>query len=340
MSLRAAAAALALLTALAGASTHAAAVAEPGVVVAPPTIAENPECPPGPVVPTHEQALQGMRDAVDSGLLWKATKGGRSVYLYGTIHVAKLAWVYPGPHVAAAIRASDVVALELDVTDPGVLERLRRLIVRGPGSPTLAPSLQQRLAAQMAAACIAPAALAPLRAEMQAVTVEVMQGRPFGLYPEYGIDEAIAAFARNLRKPVRALETPELQAGLLVSDDPAETADTVGAVLDELEGGRSPQMLQRLAGDWQRGDLADLGAYASWCECLETPRQRADFAKLIDERNPLMADKIVKWHAEGKSLFVAVGALHMVGPVGLPALLEARGFRVERVAFAASPQAR
>jgi uncharacterized protein YbaP (TraB family) len=188
----------------------------------------------------------------------------------------------------------------------------------------------------MAAACIAPATLAPMRAEMQAVTVEVMQGRPFGLYPEYGIDEAIAAFARNLRKPVRALETPELQAGLLVSNDPAETADTVGAVLDELEGGKSAQMLQRLAGDWQRGDLADLGAYESWCECLETPRQRADFAKLVDERNPLMADKIVKWHGEGKSLFVAVGALHMIGKVGLPALLKARGFQVERVVFAPS----
>lgn len=336
MSARVAAAALALLTAFAGASTRAAAVAEPSGTLAPPSIAENPECPPAPVVPTSEQAQQGMRDAVDSGLLWKASKGGRSVWLYGTIHVAKLPWVYPGPQVAAAIRASDVVALELDITDPGVLERLRKLILRGADAPTLAPSLQSRLAAQMAAACIAPATLAPMRAEMQAVTVEVMQGRPFGLYPEYGIDEAIAAFARNLRKPVRALETPELQAGLLVSDDPAETADTVGAVLDELEGGKSAQMLQRLAGDWQRGDLADLGAYASWCECLETPRQRADFAKLVDERNPLMADKIVKWHGEGKSLFVAVGALHMIGKVGLPALLKARGFQVERVVFAPS----
>ena len=104
-------------------------------------------------------------------------------------------------------------------------------------------------------------------------------------------------------------------------------------MLDEMEGGKGAALLQRLAGDWRRGDLDDLDAYASWCGCLRTAEQRADFAKLVDERNPPMADRIVQWHDEGRVLFVAVGSLHMIGPAGLPALLKARGFAVERVAF-------
>jgi uncharacterized protein YbaP (TraB family) len=274
-----------------------------------------------------------MRHAVDSGLLWKATKGGRSVYLYGTIHVARMAWMFPGPQVLKAVLASDVIALELDPADPQIVARLQQAIVRRPDTPALSDALQQRLQAQMAAACVAPEALATLRPEMQAISLEVLEGREGGLYPDYGIDVFLAGMGHGMGKPVRSLETPESQAALLVSDDPAETARTVGDLLDELQSGKGPKLLQRLADDWQRGDLADLDAYASWCECLDTPQQKADFAKLVDERNPLMADKVVKWHAEGKSLFVAVGSLHLLGRMGLPELLKARGFQVERVAF-------
>jgi uncharacterized protein YbaP (TraB family) len=189
----------------------------------------------------------------------------------------------------------------------------------------------------MGAACVPPESLATMRPEMQAVSLEVLQGRALGLYPDYGIDAFLAGLGHGLRKPVRSLETPESQARLLVSDDPAETARSVGDVLDELESGKGSGMLQRLAGDWQRGDLADLESYASWCDCLDTPAQKADFVKLVDERNPPMADKVAKWHAEGQSLFVAVGTLHLVGPGGLPGLLKARGFQVERVALAGQP---
>ena len=325
---------LAALWLFAATTARAAAAPEPGDAAAAPAIAADVRCPPEAAQPTAEDAAAGMRAAVDSGLLWKATKAGRTVYLYGTIHVAKLSWAYPGPDVMRALRASDVVALELDLTDAGVLDHLRKAIDRRPDAPALPEALQRRLAAQMAVNCVAPDHLADLRPEMQAVTVDLMTARQFGLYPEYGIDMVIAGVAHTLGKPIRSLETPESQASLLVSDDPAETARTVGEVLDELEGGNGPQMLQRLAGDWQRGDLADMDAYGKWCECLETPQQRADFVKLIDERNPLMADKIVKWHAEGKSLFVAVGSLHMTGRNGLPELLKARGFQVERVPFA------
>jgi len=45
----------------------------------------------------------------------------------------------------------------------------------------------------------------------------------------------------------------------------------------------------------------------------------------------------VALHAQGKALFVAVGSLHMVGPLGLPVLLRARGFEVERVTLETGP---
>ena len=332
MSVRRAVAALALLTLFAGATARAAAIAEPDAA-APPVATGKTDCPPAAVAPTRDEIRAGMRAAVDSGLLWKATRNGRALYLYGTIHVAQRSWMFPGPQVMRAVQASDTIALELDPTDPDIVARLQKAILRRPGSPALPDALQRRLLAQIAAACVDPENLAPLRPEMQAVSVEVLGGRQFGLYPDYGIDMFLAGLGRGLKKPIRSLETPESQASLLVSDDPAETARSVGDLLDELEGGKGAQMLQRLAGDWQRGDLDDLAGYANWCECLETPEQRADFVKLVDERNPLMADKIVKWHADGRSLFVAVGSLHMIGRVGLPALLEARGFKVERVAF-------
>jgi uncharacterized protein YbaP (TraB family) len=328
---RAAALCLALWAACASARTPSDASTEPPA--APVAASAAPSCPPEAEPVTADEAVAGLRDATDNGFLWKATKDGRTSYLYGTIHIAQRAWMFPGPHVLAALRASDLVALELDPTDPDIVARLQRALARKPGAPELAAPLAARLRAQMAAACIEPASLSGARPEMRAVTVEVMAGRRLGLQPSYGVDIFLAGVAQGLKKPIRSLETPESQAALLVSDDPAETARAVGAILEELEGGKGPLILGRLAGDWRRGDLADLGRYGDWCDCLNTPAQRADFVKLIDDRNPLMADKIVQWHGEGRSLFVAVGSLHMIGDIGLPQLLKARGFDVERVAF-------
>ena len=334
MSLRAAALGVALAALLAGASARAAAVGPPQDGTIPQASAGDAHCPPAASAPTQDEMLEGLRRAVDNGVLWKATKGGRDVWLYGTIHVAQMAWMFPGPQVMKAVMASDVMALELDPTDPDIVARLQKAIARRPDAPPLPEPLQRRLQARMVAACVAPETLAGLRPEMQAVSLEVLEGRALGLYPDYGIDVFLAGLGHGLNKPVRSLETPESQARLLVSDDPAETEHAVADLMDELESGKGPKMLQRLAGDWQRGDLGDIDAYASWCECLDTPEQKADFAKLVDERNPLMADKVARWHAEGRSLFVAVGTLHLVGRRGLPELLKARGFQVERVRFA------
>ena len=52
---------------------------------------------------------------------------------------------------------------------------------------------------------------------------------------------------------------------------------------------------------------------------------------LLVGRNQDWAKRIAAGMAKGKTLFVAVGAAHTVGPEGLAALLEAKGFAVKRV---------
>jgi len=52
---------------------------------------------------------------------------------------------------------------------------------------------------------------------------------------------------------------------------------------------------------------------------------------LLKRRNLAWADKLAAEMTGSGVELVNVGALHMVGPDGLPALLAARGFKVERV---------
>ena len=70
-----------------------------------------------------------------------------------------------------------------------------------------------------------------------------------------------------------------------------------------------------------------------WCDCLDTAIEREMMRRLLDDRNPGLADRIDALHRGGAQVFAAVGSLHLFGPLGLPALMEKRGYRVERVGF-------
>jgi hypothetical protein len=107
----------------------------------------------------------------------------------------------------------------------------------------------------------------------------------------------------------------------------------VASSLDQLESGATRRAITRLASAWDRGDLDELAQYERWCDCVLDDADRRLMHRLLDERNPLLAERIDALHRDGHKVFAGVGVLHMVGPQGLPALLRARGFQVERVAF-------
>lgn len=290
-------------------------------------------CPPAAAPLTAEAISAGMRDAKDHGFLWRISKDGRTSYLYGTIHAARHAWMFPGPTVVEALRASDTVALELDVLDPDIQRRLLASI--GPGRGEALPdALEKRLEKRRAAECVDAATFAKFSPEFQVASLSVLAGRRDGLDPSYAIDLVLAGLARDLGKPVASLETPEAQMQALQMPTQAETLAFVRASLDELESGRLRPMLARIAKVWVDGDYAELSRYEKWCNCMRTKAERGAMKRMLDDRNPTLAAGIDRLHDSGKQVFAAVGSLHMIGPTGLPALMRKRGYKVEQGDFA------
>ncbi len=287
-------------------------------------------CPPQPAAPTPQQMQDAQAQAKDRGFLWRVTKDGRTHHLFGTIHVGKLEWAFPGAKLRAALADAQTVAFELDPLDPAAQSSLRRA---GGGNAKLPAALGEQLTRQIERACIPVQALAGLHPMMQAMTAVMMDAARDGLHVGYGQEIVLAGFARARQLRTVSLETAERQLAALIPPDPAQAERYLASTLDQLHSGLGRQVLLRMAAAWERGDLSEIENYERWCDCVKTADDRAMLVALNDERTPAMAERIEDLHREGQRLFVAVGALHMTGPKALPALLQARGFRVERLEF-------
>jgi uncharacterized protein len=291
-------------------------------------------CPPVAKQPTPEMMQAAKANARDHGFLWRISKDGRTSFLYGTIHVAKFDWMFPGPHVMQALRATDTVALELDVLDADIQSRVATGMAKLRGTALPEP-LVKRMRQQAEAMCVPYDEIARLSPELQITTLTLIVGRWEGLDASYAIDAVLAGIGHGARKSVVSLETPEAQLQMLQMQTPQETISYVEDGLVELESGRARASFKRIAKVWDDADYAGLAHYEEWCECLNTESEREEMKRLLDERNPNLADRIDALHASGKRVFAAVGSLHMFGPLGLPTLMEKRGYRVERVDFKA-----
>jgi uncharacterized protein YbaP (TraB family) len=286
-------------------------------------------CPPQARPPEPQQMQAAQAQARDRGALWRLEREGRTSWLYGTLHVGKLEWAFPGPRVLQALRSSDSVALELDVSDPALSQQLRE----GLGGPAPVPpaALQQRLDRQIAAACVPAAALAALHPVQQGMALLVLDARWIGLDPGYGVEHMLAGFAKASGRPLIALESVQQQLQALTPATPDDAMRVLDSTLTQLENGRARAVVARLAQAWADGDLDTAAHYESWCDCAPTDEDRAALHRLNDGRNPHLADRITALHGEGRRVFAAVGLLHMTGDQALPRLLAERGFHVERV---------
>lgn len=290
------------------------------------------DCPAPAQQPTPEQISESMKNAKDRGALWKIAKDGRTSYLYGTIHIGRVDWIFPGPNLMSALMNTGVLAVEVDLTAPGTQQEMMAAMAAAPALP-LTDADRARLARLAESECVPPGAFDAFHPVMQAITYSSLIGRRDGLHADFAQEFALIGFARGANRPVVGLESIGLQMDVLIPDDAAAARAVFDESLKDLEAPDARSKLLHTAAVWERGDLEAMDTIKEVCQCDPTPLQREFFLALNDGRNPGIARRIAEEHAKGVPVLAAVGILHMTGEKAIPKLLTEMGFEVTRVAY-------
>jgi uncharacterized protein YbaP (TraB family) len=272
----------------------------------------------------------------DTGQLvfWRVARAdgaGGTAHLLGSLHVAK-GELPLDPAIGAALADAETLVLEVAPEELGSGEAAR--LIRERGRLPAGQTLRDVVAADTFAAVERRFAERGLSLETWlpwepwVVTLALAndQLESEGMTREAGVERKLATRADAVRKPARGLETTREQ----IERFDALPLPTQELLLrDAVLGGRASP-LDTLEIAWRNGDLTTLAReiFAS----PTGPHAAAYFEAIYFARNRDFADEIAALVEAGGRWFVAVGAGHMVGDEGIPQLLAARGYRVERVA--------
>jgi uncharacterized protein len=273
--------------------------------------------------------------AAQDALLWEARSGAKTVYLYGTIHVGR-ADMYPlPPSVEQAYRSSHAVALEADITDQKAIASAMQIGMLPQGrtlSGELPPELAEKLQRTLSSSGIPPEALRSFKPFMAMLTLVSVEYSKLGYVPQLGLDRHFAERAKADAKRIIGLESMEGQIRMMDSLSKPLQQAMLQMTLDDIANGKVAPMATRLVSAWRQGDTKSVHDLMMSESKRLPPSQYAEYQdRFLDSRNRDMLTGVAKAMKEVDTLFVAVGAMHLIGPGSLTELVEKAGYSLKRV---------
>ena len=268
-------------------------------------------------------------------LLYEVKSQSTTVYLFGTIHVGAKK-LYPlGAAVEIAFAGSKVLALEADPDDQAsLMDAMRSGMYRPPDelSKHISPALYAKLQAALPKIGLPIEYARAMKPYLLGMTIAMMEVQREGYDAQLGLDVHFATLARQEGKQIVELESFAEQIALF-NDMPAEVQEAVlQTSLDSIDDGSFRKDLDALVTAWSQGNAEGiLDSTKREMDDLPDVTAKALYERIYDERNARMAKKIEGFLGDGRTVFVAVGAGHLVGPAGLPDLLRAKGYAVRRL---------
>jgi hypothetical protein len=267
-------------------------------------------------------------------LMWRARhpEHGGALYLLGSVHFDESGARPLGAEIERAFALSDELVVEVDLDSAANLAAADALGRRGLLEPpqTLADVVSratfERLAQYLDERGLAVERIASRKPWYVANLLVVTELQRAGYDAAHGVDRRFIERARD--KPIVELESAGAQLELL-DGLPLETQEAM--LRDALE--RSPDFeraTRELLDAWRYGDEQTLQQIV-----LRSVADEADFEPFLERvffrRNAAMSEQLASLARDGRTRFAVLGAGHMLGPRGIPALLCERGFEVLRV---------
>lgn len=246
-------------------------------------------------------------------------------WMLGTIHALPSGTQWRTPVINKAVNDADLLVVEVKgLGDADGIARTFAALSASPGLPPIGQRVPRELAAPLAD-LLTRGNTSPDRfasTETWAAAIALARIDAVG-DPQSGVDRAlIDDFAA---RPVRELEGAAAQLSIFDRLPEAQQRAMLAAVVRESERARSdPERLQRA---WLAGDAATIVKSTREGFLADPALQEA----LLTARNRRWADALAVLLEKGPRPLIAVGAAHLVGPEGLAALLEARGYRIRRI---------
>ena len=261
--------------------------------------------------------------------LWHIKTAQGEVYMLGAVHVLPADVRWRTPQISRALSRSDVFVFEVP-EDAKALEELQGKIQANGYLPAdqslrakLHPETLPDYDAAVAASGLPAAGLDRERPWLAGIQLMFAQMRKLNYAASNGVDSTLMQDAAKAHREMRYFETIAEQFALLAPDDPK-------LELQEFESGLKD--LRDLTGDvqpmikaWGEGDQAKLDELING-DLTEFPEARKT---LLDDRNKRWVPQIEAMLKEKHVFFITVGAGHLTGATGVPALLRADGYKVD-----------
>jgi uncharacterized protein YbaP (TraB family) len=260
------------------------------------------------------------KDPLPHPFFWSLEKDGKTDYILGTMHMGVDPESRIPDYVWKKLDESTTFAMETDLSDAGKLDVLRKdgSSLEQELGPEYWKKLEDAIGVQEAARLrgfkpMIPATLLSMRGLQQTAPMDgVMQGR-----------------ALNQKKNIVYLEDIGAQATVL---EKWMNAKALKDMLDDLPGGekRSKDMLAAyVAGDENRILALNEEEKADFVKRGRTQKEYDEqMEDLLFHRNASWIPVIEKIHG---GAFIAVGAMHLIGPKSVLELLQQKGYKVTRV---------
>ena len=280
-------------------------------------------------------ATESLTGSRRQSALFRVSREGKVGYLFGTVHVGEKSFYPLAPSVSKALNDASQLVVELDTRANDAFERALARHAAYPAGESIArhvaPATLVRLTKALHALGIPLSSVAHLKPWLLANHLLGLELERSGLERNYGNELFLIANAQTRGAPVAELESADYQLSLFDTLSAADSERYLNESLDQLDDGSSLRRARATMKAWNSGDVAALDAVAADATDGDSVMSKFTRRTLLGKRNPQMAARIATLMQSGKTSFVGVGLLHLLGSDSLPQLLAQRGYRVERL---------